>query len=114
MLKNIVLRGIKNINKSNSKKDPTTMVYEDGKYQKQESWVLDSVGSNLLDVLALDYIDANQTISNDIAEVYKVLGIEAARQAIHNEFSEVIEGDGGYVNEHHLAMLCDRMTYSYK
>ena len=114
MLKNIVLRGVKNINKVILRKDPTTMIYEDGKYQKQESWVLDSVGANLLDVLALDYIDANQTISNDITEVYKVLGIEAARQAIHNEFSEVIEGDGGYVNEHHLAMLCDRMTYSYK
>jgi DNA-directed RNA polymerase II subunit RPB1 len=114
MLKNIVLRGVKGINKVILRKDPTSMVYEDGKYQKQDSWVLDSVGANLLAVLALDYIDVNQTISNDIAEVYKVLGIEAARQAIHNEFSEVIEGDGGYVNEHHLAMLCDRMTYSYK
>ena len=114
MLKNIVLRGVKNINKVILRKDPTIMVYEDGKYQKQDSWVLDSVGANLLHVLALDYIDVNQTMSNDIAEVYKVLGVEAARQAIHNEFSEVIEGDGGYVNEHHLAMLCDRMTYSYK
>ena len=90
------------------------MVYEDGKYQKKESWVLDSVGTNLLHVLALDYINVNETISNDIQEVYRVLGIEAARQAIHNEFSEVVEGDGGYINEHHLGMLCDRMTYSHK
>ena len=114
LLKNIVLRGVKNINKVILRKDPTTMIYEDGKYQKKESWVLDSVGSNFLHILALDYIDVNQTISNDIQEVYRVLGIEAARQSIHNEFSEVIEGDGGYINEHHLGILCDRMTYSYK
>ena len=114
MLKNIVLRGIKNIDKVILRKDLSSMVYEDGKYQRQESWVLDTVGSNLLDVLALDYIDVNHTTSNNIQEVYRTLGIEAARQSIYNEFIEVIEGDGGYINEHHLSMLCDRMTYSYK
>ena len=47
-------------------------------------------------------------------EVYDVLGIEAARQCIYNEFSEVIEADGSYINSHHLEMLADRMAYSYK
>ena len=32
--------------------------------------------------LALDYIDNTRVISNDIVEVYNVLGIEAARQTI--------------------------------
>ena len=43
-----------------------------------------------------------------------MLGIEAARQSIYKEFSEVIESDGTYINEHHLTLLCDRMTYSKK
>jgi len=114
LLQNIILRGVRKVDKITLRKDPTTMFYEDGKYHKQETWVLDSVGTNLLEVLSLDYINVNETTSNDIQEIYNVLGIEAARQSIHNEFSEVIEGDGTYINEHHLGMLCDRMTYSYK
>ena len=63
-----------------------------------------------MDLLALDYIDVNRTVTNDIQEIYRVLGIEAARQAIYNEISEVIEFDSTYINYHHLSILCDRMT----
>ena len=31
-------------------------------------------------------------------------------QIIYNEFTEVIEHDGAYINYHHLSLLCDRMT----
>ena len=61
-------------------------------------------------ILALDNIDINNTVTNDIQEVYRVLGIEAARQAIYNELVEVIEFDSTYINYHHLSILCDRMT----
>jgi DNA-directed RNA polymerase II subunit RPB1 len=63
-----------------------------------------------MDILALDYIDPYRTITNDIQEIYKVLGIEAARQAIFNEITDAIEFDGAYINYHHLSILCDRMT----
>jgi DNA-directed RNA polymerase II subunit RPB1 len=43
-----------------------------------------------------------------------VLGMEAARQSIYNEISEVLEFDGSYVNAHHMSVLCDRMTFSHK
>jgi DNA-directed RNA polymerase II subunit RPB1 len=76
--------------------------------------VLDTVGTNLIDVLALDYIDNTRTFSNNIIETYAVLGIEAARQAIYNELAEVIEFDGTYINYHHLSLLCDRMSYNTK
>jgi DNA-directed RNA polymerase II subunit RPB1 len=46
--------------------------------------------------------------------VYRVFGIEAARQAIFNELTEVIEFDSTYINYHHLIMLCDRMCYNPK
>jgi DNA-directed RNA polymerase beta' subunit len=42
--------------------------------------------------------------------VYDVLGIEAARQIIYNEFVEVMEFSDVYINYHHLSLLCDRMT----
>ena len=114
LLDNIILRGVKNIDRVLLRKDPQNVVYEEGKYISKDMWVLDTVGTNLIDILALDYIDKNETVSNSIMEIYKVLGIEAARQAIYNEFSEVIESDGTYINTHHLEMLADRMTYSYK
>ena len=96
------------------RKDPTNMIYEEGKFIRKDAWVLDTSGTNLIDVLALDYIDYTRTVSNSITEVYKVLGIEAARASIYNEFVEVLQDNDTYINEHHLTLLCDRMTYSAK
>ena len=112
LLDNLVLRGVKKISKVILRKLQNVMTLEEGNYNKKDIWVLDTVGTNLLDVLALDYIDSVKTISNDIAEVYKTLGIEAARQMIYDEIAEVIEFDGTYINFHHLSLLCDRMTSS--
>ena len=83
---------------------------EDGSFTKKETWVLDTVGTNLMHLLSLTDIDVTRTYTNDIQEIYRVLGIEAARQSILNEISEVIEFDSTYINYHHLGMLCDRMT----
>ena len=40
--------------------------------------------------------------------------MEAARQCIYNELAEVLEFDGSYVNAHHMALLCDRITITSK
>ena len=87
---------------------------ENGRFKRKEIWVLDTIGNNLLEVLSLDCIDQTRTISNDIMEVYDVLGIEAAREIIYNEIADVLEFDGSYLNYHHMALLCDRMTYNAK
>jgi DNA-directed RNA polymerase II subunit RPB1 len=114
ILNNIVIRGIKHIDKVILRKVKDNLVEVSGSYKKQDVWVLDTIGSNMMDVLALDYIDQKRTFSNDIVETYNVFGIEAARQTIYNEIAEVIEFDGTYINYHHLAMLCDRMTFTNK
>ena len=114
LLNNTVLRGVKNLNKVTMRKIMDN-VYEQGDvYKKQDIWVLDTIGTNMMDVLALDYVDAKRTFSNDIVEVYNTLGIEAARQSIFNELVDVIEFDGTYINYHHFSMLCDRMSFSSK
>lgn len=114
LLEGIVLRGIKHINKVILRKVKDNLIEKGGAFTKQDIWVLDTIGSNLLDVLGLDYIDSRRTISNDIIEIFNVLGMEAARQCIYNELSEVLEFDGSYVNAHHMALLCDRMTFNSK
>ena len=114
LLDGIVLRGVKNINKVILRKIKDNLVEKGGAFTKEDIWVLDTIGTNLIDVLGLDYIDSRRTISNDIVEIFNVLGVEAARQSIYNELSEVLEFDGAYVNAHHMALLCDRMTFSIK
>jgi DNA-directed RNA polymerase II subunit RPB1 len=114
LLQNIVLRGVKGINKVIMRKIKDNVVETAGTFKKQDIWVLDTVGSNMMSVLALDYIDATRTVSNDIVEVFHVLGIEAARQTIYNELVDVIEFDGTYINSHNFSLLCDRMTFTSK
>lgn len=110
ILNNIVLRGVTGISNVIPRKFQNSVRKEDGKYSRKDIWVLDTTGSNLLETLSLDFIDAMNTYSNDIREIFNVLGIEAARQVIYNEFVEVMEFSDVYINYHHLSLLCDRMT----
>jgi len=121
ILNNIVLRGINGIRNviprklqnqliMDKKVDDRLIQKEDGKFIKKDTWILDTTGSNLLEVLALDFIDGNRTFSNDINEIFNILGIEAARQVLYNEFVEVMEFSDVYINYHHLSLLCDRMS----
>ena len=112
LLKKTILRGIEGISKVLPRKVPNNVVKEEGKYVRKDCWVLDTTGTNYLEILGLNYIDFAKTYSNDIQEVYKTLGIEAARQAILTEFTEVMEHSDVYLNYHHLSVLCDRMTYN--
>lgn len=57
--------------------------------KKKESWeyiVFEAEGTNLKACLSHPKIDPIKTYSNDISEIYNVLGIEAARTAFINEF----------------------------
>lgn len=63
-----------------------------------------------IQVLSEQDVDCVRTYSNDICEIFEVLGIEAVRRAIEREMNQVISFDGSYVNYRHLALLCDVMT----
>ena len=54
----VIIRGVKNIKKVIMRKIKDNMVEDSGTYKKQDIWVLDTVGTNLADVLALDYLFA--------------------------------------------------------
>lgn len=110
ILSNIVLRGVSGIRNVNPRMIKDNVIKEESKYVRKDMWVLDTTGTNLMDLFMLDFIDYTRTYSNDIREMHNVLGIEAARQNILNEFVEVMEASDAYVNYHHLSILCDRMT----
>ncbi len=71
-------------------------------------------GSNLQAVLSVEGVDQTRTITNNILEIYEVLGIEAARQAIIEEIKKVLEEHGLDVDYRHIMMVADTMTYTGK
>ena len=110
VINNVVLRGVNGIKNVLPRKLQNYVVKEDGKYNRKDVWVLDTTGTNLMEVLAKDFVDGMRTYSNDIKEMFDVLGIEAARQVVYNEFVDVMEFSDVYINYHHLSLLADRMT----
>ncbi len=74
--------------------------------------VIITAGSNLKDVLKIDEVDPERTVTNDLYEVEAVLGIEAARQAIINEVLKVIEAQGINIDVRHLMLVADIMCSS--
>ena len=57
-------------------------------------------------------MDAFRTTTNNIFEIVKVLGIEAARQAIISEVYKVIENQGLNVDVRHIMLVADTMSFS--
>ncbi len=80
--------------------------------KRDGEFVVLTAGSNLKDVMKLEGVDANRVVTNDIRENYKVLGIEAAKQAIMNEALRVIENQGLDINIRHIMLISDAMTSS--
>ena len=79
-----------------------------GKYE----YVLLTEGSNLAEVLALPQVDHRRTRTNDIHEIERVLGIEAARQALINEVMNTLREQGLEVDVRHVMLVADLMTWT--
>ena len=80
--------------------------------KRDEEFVILTSGTNLKEVLSLEEVDPQRTTCNDIYEIYEVLGIEAARQAIINEVYKVVESQGLNINIRHVMLVADRMCAS--
>lgn len=111
ILETINIKGIRKVNKvSMNKKEYFQYNQDTMLFDKTYEWVLESSGSNLVDIMCLPHVDNRRTVSNNINDIYELFGIEAARQALYNEISEVIKDADLYVNYRHIALLVDTMT----
>ena len=112
ILNEIVLTGINNITNTSMSKynDLYKFNIDSNSFEKNPEWVIDTEGSNLIDIFKHPAVDAYRTVSNDIHEIYEVLGIEAARNVLINEINEVFLQSSSYVNYRHLSLLADVMT----
>ncbi|CRG99773.1 DNA-directed RNA polymerase II subunit RPB1, putative [Plasmodium relictum] len=110
-LSTLKLRGIENITKVYMREEAKINYdVENGKFVRSSHWVLDTDGCNLENIFCAPLVDYKKTISNDIVEIFEVLGIEAVRRALLKELRTVISFDSSYVNYRHLSILCDVMT----
>ena len=86
-----------------------TLQKEENEITSKKVWVLETDGVNILDVFNSEFVDFENTYSNDILEIYEVLGIEAARNLLIEEITSVMS-DASYINNRHIELLCDIMT----
>lgn len=68
-----------------------------------------TIGTNLEAIMQFEEVEPNRTISNDIIEVSKVLGIEAARNLIIEEVNNTLQNVGLTVDLRHLFLIADAM-----
>jgi DNA-directed RNA polymerase II subunit RPB1 len=109
-----ILTGIDGIGRVFPREKLNEVVYDErvGGYTAVKQWVLDSEGSNLLDLMTFKNIDSTKTFSNDIHEIQDVFGIEAARLGLYEELMDVFNAGGsGSLNYRHPCLLVDAMTY---
>jgi len=69
-------------------------------------------GSNFEEVLKMKGVDSYRTYTNNIKEIERVLGIEAARNAIVKEAKQVLDMQQLDVDVRHVMLLADAMTMS--
>ncbi len=101
-LRDIVFKGIEDITRVVIRKEEL----EDG-----EEFVLYTEGSAFGDVIEIEGVDASRTSTNNIHEIHKNLGIEAARESIIEETMNTLEEQGlDDVNIRHLMLVADIMT----
>ena len=105
MVKNLLLEyeltGIIGINKIYPKKE-------------ENEWVIDTEGSNLKYVLALQGIDTTRTMTNSLWENIGTFGIEAGRRMLVNQIKKIMDFSGVTIHRKFFEVLADAMTYKGK
>jgi DNA-directed RNA polymerase beta' subunit len=114
VLEKVVVKGVPLVNKAAVEASSGALPkYDDATdaFVAREEVKISTSGSNLVKVLSHDGVDATKTTTNDVCEVYEVLGIEAARLCLLHELQSVMcIGDANNVNYRHMALLVDVMT----
>jgi DNA-directed RNA polymerase subunit A'' len=78
--------------------------------EEHGEWVIRTDGSNLPKVLEIIGVDTTRTTTNNVHEIAKTIGIEAARNALTHEAKSVLEEQGLDVDVRHVMLVADMMT----
>ena len=78
--------------------------------EDEGEWKLQTAGTSLRKTLKMEEVDMDRTVSNDLFEIGRVLGVEALRQKIIDETNETLAKQGIGVDDRHIMLLADMMT----
>lgn len=98
-LMDIKLSGTEGINKVYYRQDP-----------KSKEWIIQTAGTNMRDVMNHPDVDFKHVVSNNMWEIFGILGIEAARYFLIGEITTIISFGGTFVDPVHPTLLADSMT----
>jgi len=79
-------------------------------FKEGDEYIIKTKGSNLKEILKTEGIDTFKTTTNDIFEIYKLFGVEAARESIVRELSYTFQTNGINISLRHIYILADIMT----
>ncbi len=96
-VRGIRIKGLSSIKRALIKKEGT-------------EWVIYTEGSNLAGVLEIAGVDRARTTTNSVFEIYRVLGVEAARTALIQEANRTLAEQGLTVDIRHIMLVSDLMT----
>ncbi|KDP44150.1 hypothetical protein JCGZ_05617 [Jatropha curcas] len=108
MLPSITVKGIKTVERA-----VIAQKKREGKASIQElpTYNMFVEGMGLQEVMGTEGVDGRKTTSNHVMEIFKYLGIEAARKCIIDEIKNVMEGHGMSIDTRHMMLLADLMTF---
>ena len=75
-------------------------------------FLLRTRGIDIREVEKVEGVDVSNIYCNSIYDMFVHFGIEAAHQTIVNEITELVEKQGLAINQRHVLLLADVMTYS--
>jgi DNA-directed RNA polymerase subunit A" len=78
--------------------------------KESDGYVLYTEGSNLQDALEIEGVNPHKIYTNNLREIFQVLGIEATRNAIIQEAMNVLNEQGMDVDVRHIILVADMMT----
>jgi len=78
--------------------------------KESDEYVLYTEGSNLQDALEIEGVNPHKIYTNNLREIYQVLGVEATRNAIIKEAMSVLNEQGMDVDVRHIILVADMMT----
>lgn len=83
---------------------------QDGSVATRVRWGIATRGTNLHAMLQLPSVDVASVMSNDVLEVWRMFGIEAAAKLLYYEIKRVLSFDSTNLHDRHIMLIVDTMT----
>jgi len=79
---------------------------------KNDEFYIVAAGSHVEGLIDVEGIDPSRLYTNDVFAMYRLFGIEAARNTIVHELKSTLDEQKIDVDERHIMLVADAMTYA--